>query len=131
VFCVRPGEADLRGFFGADPIEDCDLTPDGLSTPTLAALLIEEATRDRFVAYLASKRQQREAREARERQEREARLARERQERERRWLESDVRKAIPWEAARRSGTGWLHPIGTTVGVCESGGGTGATSAERA
>jgi hypothetical protein len=23
---------------------------------------------------------------------------------------------IPWEAARRSGTGWLHSIGATVGL---------------
>jgi hypothetical protein len=37
-----------------------------------------------------------------------------------RHAETVSRWRIPWEAARRLGTGWLHPIGTTVGWWERG-----------
>ncbi len=35
-----------------------------------------------------------------------------------RLITAACRSGIPWEGARRSGTGWLHPIGATVGLWE-------------
>ena len=86
-FQIPPGEDSRWGFFRADPLIECDLTPDGLTTPTTERLAVSNAAY--LAARLADYEAQADIREAERRRQEEER---------RRIAEAEAREAA---AARR------------------------------